>query len=251
MANFRPLKRSILFCLNRLIARHGLQPDFLDIGCGIGDVSAFLAQRGWAGKAIDVSDNALAQAHLNLRKFPEVRLEHEDFFDAGGTYGTVLMLDILEHLAEDGAALRKLAALVRSGGHAVIVVPSNPRRWGWDDDFYGHVRRYTEAEIRAKLREAGLEPLEVWDFTFPVFTVMRGIYIGIAKAPAQAPEQAARSSRTLQSGMAPEWQSSSWVGWLGNAWFLWDLVYRVQYTFFRHWVAWGHESIVLAKKGGA
>jgi len=161
------------------------------------------------------------------------------------------MLDILEHLADDGAALRKLSALVRSGGHAVIVVPSNPRRWGWDDDFYGHVRRYTEEEIRTKVRNAGLNPLEVWDFTFPVFTVMRGIYIRIAKAPDQASDRSARSERTLQSGMAPEWQSSSWLGWLGNACFFWDLVYRMQYTFFRRRVAWGHETIVLAQKGGA
>jgi SAM-dependent methyltransferase len=248
MANFRPLKRSILFCLKRLLAEYDLRPEFLDIGCGIGDVSVFLAEQGWTGKAIDVSDAALAEARLNLGRFPGVQLEKEDFFESGGTYGTVLMFDILEHLADDAAALGKLAALVRSDGHAVLVVPSNPRQWGWDDDFYGHIRRYTEEDIKAKLRDVGLEPLEVWDFTFPVFTVMRGIYIRIARAPAVAREQSARSERTLRSGMVPEWQSSSLVGELGNARFFWDWVYRMQFRFFRHRVRWGHEIIVLAKK---
>jgi len=147
MANFQPLKRSILFCLKQLIARHDLQPGFLDVGCGIGDVSVFLAGLGWTGKAIDISEAALAEARRNLGSFPGVRVELEDFFESGGTYGTVVLFDILEHLADDAAALRKLSSLVRSDGHAVIAVPSNPRLWGWDDDFYGHFRRYTEEEI--------------------------------------------------------------------------------------------------------
>ncbi len=249
MANFKPLKRAILFCLKQLIAEHDLHPEFLDIGCGVGDVSAFLAGRGWTGKAIDVSDVALEQARLNLGKFPGVRLGQEDFFDTGGTYGTVLMLDLLEHLPDDAAALRKVASVVRDGGYAVIVVPSNPRRWGWDDEFYGHVRRYTEAEIRAKLHDSGLEPIEVWDFTFPVFTVMRGVYARVAgpRAEARRPSSAG-FERTLRSGVVPKWQSAPWVGWLGNASVVWEWVYRTQFRFFRQQIRRGHEMIVLAKK---
>jgi len=247
MANFQPLKRSILFCLKQLIARHDLQPGFLDVGCGIGDVSVFLAGLGWTGKAIDISEAALAEARRNLGSFPGVRVELEDFFESGGTYGTVVLFDILEHLADDAAALRKLSSLVRSDGHAVIAVPSNPRLWGWDDDFYGHFRRYTEEEIKAKLRDACFEPLEVWDFTFPVFAAMRAIHTRIARAP-EAGEQRVQSARTLRSGMVPEWQNSAWVSWLGKAWFFWDWVYRLQFRFFRHRVRWGHEFIVLAKR---
>ncbi len=248
MANFRPLKRSILFCLQKLMARHDLQPDFLDIGCGLGDVSVFLAEQGWTGKAIDISDAALAAAGSNLEKFPGVCLAREDFFETDGKFGTVLMLDILEHLADDTAALGKMAALVRSGGHAVVVVPSNPKKWGWDDDYYGHIRRYTEEDIRAKLLNAGLNPVEVWDFTWPVFTALRGIYIRIIGKPAESLGQNSRSERTLRSGMVPQWQRFSLVEKLGRARFFWDLVYRIQFRFFRNRVRWGHEIIVLAKR---
>lgn len=116
MANFLPLKKSILFCLKKLIKEYDLQPDFLDIGCGVGDISSFLAEKGWQGKAIDISEDALAKARRNLVKFPSVQLEKKDFFEVTGTYNTVFLLDILEHISEDEKALQKLASLVSEGG---------------------------------------------------------------------------------------------------------------------------------------
>jgi SAM-dependent methyltransferase len=249
MANFEPLKRSLLYSLQQLVARHDLRPEFLDIGCGIGDVSAFLAKQGWTGTAIDISDEVLEQARLNLGHFPGVRLRREDLFAAGGSYRTVLMIDILEHLPDDAAALRKLATLVEAGGHAVIVVPSNPRKWGWDDDFYGHIHRYAQKDLEAKLRDSGLEPVEIWDFTFPVFTAMRAIHTRVVGPPAHGRREKTMSERTLKSGMAPEWQRSSLVDRLSRARLLWKLVYRVQFAYFRKRVKWGHEMIVLAKNG--
>ena len=248
MANFPPLKKSILFCLNKFIEEFDLKPDFLDVGCGIGDVSSFLAEKGWRGKAIDVSADALEKARQNLSIFPFVDLEKKDFFEATGTYTTVFLQDILEHIPEDGKAFQKLASLISAGGYAVIAVPSNPRYWQWDDDSYGHVRRYTAKGIKKKLGDVGLEVIAIWDFTFPVFWMMRRIYAMIIRGPKVVDVPDTLRHRTLKSGMTPEWQSSLWVNWLGKVSFFWNWVYRFQFKFFKHRARWGHEMIILAKK---
>lgn len=248
MANFLPLKRSILFCLNKLITEYDLKPGFLDVGCGIGDVSSFLAKKGWWGKALDVSPSAVEKARQNLLMFSSVGLEEKDFFEATGAYNTIFLLDILEHIPEDRKALQKLSSLISDGGYAIITVPSNPRQWEWDDDFYGHVRRYTVKGITAKLEGAGLEAVAIWDFTFPVFWMMRRLYTKIVRGAKNDAVPEAPELRTLKSGMSPEWQKSFWVNWLGKMSFFWDCVYRFQFRFYKHKVRWGHEMIVLAKK---
>jgi len=52
------------------------------------------------------------------------------------------LFDVLEHIKNDQQVLRKLSSLLVKGGFLVMAVPSNPDEWSWDDDFYGHFRRY-------------------------------------------------------------------------------------------------------------
>src|SRR5262245_15232047 len=157
----------MLFCLDRFIERYGLRGPFLEIGCGRGDVSAHLAAKGWTGTAIDFSETAIAEATANLRRFPDVTVARMTLADVTGTYPCVLLFDVLEHVDDDRAALRSIERLVAPGGHLLIAVPTNPREWRWDDDFYGHFRRYTVAELEAKLADAGMPAICFWDFTYP------------------------------------------------------------------------------------
>lgn len=247
MANFLPLKHHMFYCLDRFIERYGLHGPFLEVGCGRGDVSAYLAAKGWHGAAIDYSAAAAAQASANLAPYPDVAVRCEALEDVAGAYDTVLLWDVLEHMADDRGALRRVAERLRPGGFLLLAVPSNPREWRWDDDFYGHHRRYTVDDMTQRLAEAGLRAEAFWDFTFPWFWAMRRLYTRLKSAPAAPPdkEAATRASATVNA-----WDLPLVSRLLDRSAVLWYPLHRLQFRLFRHATARGHEFFVLARKPG-
>jgi SAM-dependent methyltransferase len=85
-------------------------------------------------------------------------------FPAEGGFDTVICLNVVEHVADDVAALRNVRAALAPGGRAVVLVPQGPDLFGTLDEVLGHHRRYTEASLRAAARAAGLEVTEVVRF---------------------------------------------------------------------------------------
>src|SRR4029077_7317982 len=66
MANFPPLKRYVLRMIDQMIEKYSLRGPFLDAGCGVGDVAAHIARRGWEGLAVDCTPAAVEAARRNL-----------------------------------------------------------------------------------------------------------------------------------------------------------------------------------------
>lgn len=246
MANFRPLKQHMFLCLDRLVAAYGMRGPFLEIGCGKGDVSAHLARRhGWSGVAIDFSEAAIAEARRTLHAHPGIVVQRQALEDVRGSFASILLWDVLEHIEDDRGALRTIAALLAPGGQLLLAVPSNPREWRWDDDFYGHFRRYTEAELRAKLAEAGLQPQVFWDFTFPLYWAMRRVYTRVKTPPALHHDQA---RATKASATVNAWDLPLLSGVLDGTALLWRPLNRLQFRWFRHATDRGHEFFALARK---
>lgn len=69
---------------------------------------------------------------------------------------TVVMMNVLEHIADDAQALRDLAAVVEPGGRIVIWVPGYMQLYGDFDRLVGHVTRYTPKTLRRSVEAAGL-----------------------------------------------------------------------------------------------
>lgn len=73
---------------------------------------------------------------------------------------TIVMMNVLEHIADDSQALRDLAACLEPEGNLIIWVPGYQRLYGEFDRKFGHYRRYSPATLRAAVESAGLTPTE-------------------------------------------------------------------------------------------
>ena len=85
-------------------------------------------------------------------------------FPAEQSFDTVIFLNVLEHLADDGGALRNVYAALENGGTAVVLVPCGPKLFGTLDEVLGHCRRYTEKQLVAVGQSAGFTVERVLKF---------------------------------------------------------------------------------------
>jgi SAM-dependent methyltransferase len=76
---------------------------------------------------------------------------------AEGQFDTVVCTQVLEHVADPGAALAEMRRVLRPGGTLIVTVPHLSRRHELPHDYF----RYTQEGLRALLARAGLEIVEV------------------------------------------------------------------------------------------
>jgi len=72
-------------------------------------------------------------------------------------FDTILYIDVLEHIADDRAELRRATGLLRAGGHLVVLSPAHQWLFTAFDAEIGHHRRYT----RRTLTQAAPRGLEL------------------------------------------------------------------------------------------
>jgi hypothetical protein len=67
------------------------------------------------------------------------------------------MLDVLEHVADEGGLLGAVRALLRPGGTVLVSVPAFQFLWSIHDEVLQHVRRYTARRLRGALEASGFD----------------------------------------------------------------------------------------------
>jgi glycosyltransferase involved in cell wall biosynthesis len=133
----------------------------LEVGAGTGVMTRYLATREHL-VATDVDPEYLELLQRVHGDNPNVEVRRLDLAHLGGdglppsSFDTVVCSNVLEHVADDAAALRAMREVVAPGGRIVLVVPALRALYGSIDRAIGHHRRYTRTEIEAKLSAAGL-----------------------------------------------------------------------------------------------
>lgn len=148
--------------------------DVLDAGAGNGGFTIFAALAGNRALGLSFSPGEMgaAERRAALCGATSARFEIRDLrtLDAEGSlresFDEIVCFEVLEHLDDDVAVLRDLAATLRPGGRVLITVPSLAHRPLFRErvstaEDGGHVRwGYSEQQLREVARAAGLRDLE-------------------------------------------------------------------------------------------
>jgi SAM-dependent methyltransferase len=73
---------------------------------------------------------------------------------------TIVCINALGPIEDDSKVLLNFFQLLRPGGHALLLVPADPRPFTGVDQPMGHVHCYTTDSLALKLKQAGFEVLE-------------------------------------------------------------------------------------------
>lgn len=132
----------------------------LDIGCGTGWLVKWGDDRGVPSIGLDQLFDGLREAHLHNPHLKLVQGEATRLPFQNGKAGTVFLLDVLEHLIDDIAALNEVWHVLKPGGWIIVSVPGTMTPWSIRDIEAGHWRRYNESEFREKLSKAGFQLID-------------------------------------------------------------------------------------------
>lgn len=147
-------RRKILAEVIRREVRPPRDARILEVGCGTGHNLEMLSRFGEV-EATELDDKARAIASRRLGRdihsaaLPDLSMFPDDHFDL------VALLDVLEHVADDRAALSSIRAKLKPGGKLLVAVPANPWMWSAHDVAHHHHRRYRKSQLAAVAREAG------------------------------------------------------------------------------------------------
>ncbi|HCG00264.1 MAG TPA: hypothetical protein DEV93_06930 [Chloroflexi bacterium] len=132
----------------------------LDVGCAIGNITQFYADRELI-IGVDVVSEELEVARERF-KDKNYEAHHMDVSsDALRDFrsrdlDTAVCLNVLEHVEDDVHALQNISHSLAPGARICLLVPVNKWLFGPMDAIDHHYRRYTKSELNLKVREAGL-----------------------------------------------------------------------------------------------
>jgi SAM-dependent methyltransferase len=166
----------------------------LEIGCGAGDLCATLHGMGYRVKGIDSSERAIQlcrELHKNICQDGTINFSCESIYDVDDTFDIILMLEVLEHIEDDHAALSRVHKLLRPSGQVLLSVPAHENSFGPSDVFAGHYRRYDRGKLLALLEESQFGVQTIWSYGVPLANLTEKIRnVVYANRPIQTKETA-------------------------------------------------------------
>jgi ubiquinone/menaquinone biosynthesis C-methylase UbiE len=154
------------------------QPVVVDLGCSAGrflrDLQVACPRALAVG--VDAVRDGLLTAHGRVPYAPLLHASATDLPMRDGSVDAVAALNLLEHLPDDTLALGEMKRVLRVGGRAVVVIPSNPALYDHYDSYLQHQRRYARGDLAAMAQRVGLRPVRTFyigSLIYPAFWAVK------------------------------------------------------------------------------
>jgi SAM-dependent methyltransferase len=131
----------------------------IEVGCSAGHLLADM-RRSLPNAVLIGGDYTLGTLVKLGEKMPGIPLVRFSLADSplpSNTYDAMVLLNVLEHIEDDNAAVAHIARMLKPGGVAVIEVPAGPELFDDYDRELKHFRRYTLQGLCKIIESAGLK----------------------------------------------------------------------------------------------
>ena len=111
-----------------------------------------------------------------MRNVPLLRFDLTECPLPEESIDAVLLLNVLEHIAEDSVAIEQVHRILKPGGLAVIEVPAGPHLFDVYDRFLLHYRRYSITGLCNMVESVGFKVIRrshLGCFVYPGFRLIK------------------------------------------------------------------------------
>jgi len=130
-------------------------PIIMEIGCSSGHLLAMLDKK--IPQASIIGADIVSAPLLKLaEKHPNIPMLRFDLLNCplpDNSVDAVILLNVLEHIEDDTAALKQIKRILKPGGIAIIEVPAGPHLYDLYDKALLHFRRYLLAGLSEKVND--------------------------------------------------------------------------------------------------
>lgn len=142
----------------------------LEVGSGIGNLSAFFLDSGLQLTASDLRKEYCYQLqkkfgnHQGLQQVVNLDLVAPDFnsryASLKASFDTVVALNVVEHIRNDHLAIAHCHQLLKPGGMLVILVPAYQWLYNSFDEELGHYKRYNARRLSMLMKRQELDVIK-------------------------------------------------------------------------------------------
>jgi len=143
-------------------------PSVLDVGCATGTLLAFLRDRGWNVKGVEISP--AAEYACNVRQLDARNIPLEEIAFPSGSFNVVLASHLIEHLNEPFSFLKEVHRILKDDGQIFITTPNisglQAYLYGgrWRSAIFDHLYLFSAHTLKKMLKKAGfkVEKTSTW-----------------------------------------------------------------------------------------